>query len=300
MSGQKSIDILQSRITDEIYRAAGLSKTGLLRRLTGWVFYLPTRRFCRIFARADDAVGEGGLSAGCRCVIEDFHLEVQVRGAESIPFEGPLLIVSNHPGAYDSVCLAAGLPRRDLKILVGETPFYRALPNSRSQLIYATREPVGRMLAIRQAIEHLRQGGSLLQFGSGKIEPDPAYQPGTEEWLEKWSSSLEILLQKAPQTRLVQAVVGGILLPRFARSPLTYLRRNEVDRRRIAEFIQVIQHLLLPRTVKVRVQISFAPPVLVEQLRAESEGRRLLPAILRRQKELLEEHLVVFGARSAK
>ena len=291
MRNQKSIDILQSRITDEIYRAAGLSKAGLLRRLTGWMFYLPTRRFCRIFSRADDAVANGGLRAGCKCVIDDFHLRVQARGIETIPTEGPLLIVSNHPGAYDSVCLAACQPRQDLKILVGDNPFFRSLMNSRRWFIYATRETVVRMLAIRNAVEQLRQGGSLLLFGAGKIEPDPAYQPHAEQWLERWSSSLEVLLHKVPQTQLVQAVVSGILLPKFARNPLIYLRQDEVDRRRIAEFVQVIQHMLIPSSVQVNIRLTFAPPVSVEQLRDESEGRRLMPAILNRQRKLLKEHI---------
>src|SRR5512140_1665430 len=138
---------LQQRITDEIFLALGSSKTGRLRRAFGWLFDLPTRRFARMFAAADDEIGRSGMSGGCRSLLPEFSIRLQQRGAESLPSQGPLLVVSNHPGTYDSICLGSCVARPDLKIVVWEIPFYRALVNADRWFVYATADPAGRGLA---------------------------------------------------------------------------------------------------------------------------------------------------------
>ena len=294
MASKQQIDQLRERITDEIFLALGLSKNGFLRRTFGRLFYSPTNRFAGIFARADEAIGLGGMASGCKSVVEDFSIQVQARGVEKIPAEGPLLVVSNHPGAYDSVCLGSFIPRKDLKILVWETPFYHAMQNANKWFVYANGEVERRMVALREAIQHLQNGGALLQFGSGTIEPDPSIIPHTEISLNNWSSSLEIMLRKAEDTRLVLAVASGVLLKKFAANPLTLLRRRPIDRRRIAEVVQIIQQLLWLNSVQIKASLSFAPPISVDELAAESGGRRLMPAVLERAQALLEDHLQAY------
>jgi len=291
---KQQIDTMRERITDEIFLALGLSKTGLLRRLFGKLFYLPTHRFVEIISHADEAVGEGGMSNGCRSVVHDFSIQLQVRGAEQIPSDGSLLVVSNHPGAYDSVCLASSVPRQDLKIMVWEIPFYRILPNASRWFLYATGDTTGRMLALKNAIRHLRNGGAVLQFGSGLIEPDPGIFPHTEESLKNWSPSIEIMLRKASETCLVLAVASGVLLHKFANHPFTRLRRELIARRRLAEFMQVIQQLLIPGSVEVKAYLSFAPPVSVGELASESKDGSLMPVILGYARDLLAEHLKAY------
>lgn len=291
---EQQIDMMRERITDEIFLALGLSKTGSLRRLFGRLFYLPTQRFVQIFSRADEAVGEGGMSNGCRSLVHDFSIQLQIRGAEQIPSEGPLLVVSNHPGAYDSICLASSVQRQDLKIMVWEIPFFRVLPNASHWLLYATEDTTGRMLALKNAIRHLRNGGAVLQFGSGLIEPDPGIFPHTEGSLKAWSPSIEIMLRRALDTCLVLAVASGVLLRKFANHPFARLRREPIDRRRLAEFMQVIQRLLIPSSVQIKACLSFAPPVLAGELAAESKDGSLMPVILGHARELLAEHLKAY------
>lgn len=198
-----SVDVLRERIIDEIFQAFKLPSRGWLRRGFGPVFRRPAQRFAEYFAAADDAIGKEGMPAGCRVVVGQFGIDLEVRGAESIPTEGPLLIVSNHPGAYDSVSIGSQVRRTDLKIIVFETPFYHAMEHADKKFIYVTPGSDTRMLAIRQAIDHLQNGGALLQFGSGLIEPDPALYADTEETLRNWSPSIEIMMRKVPETRIV-------------------------------------------------------------------------------------------------
>lgn len=294
MKTNPSVNLLRERIIDEIYMAFKLPAKGWLRRLFGPLFRLPTQRFAEHFSAADEAIATEGMSGGCHVVVQRFGIGLDVRGMDNLPERGPLLIVSNHPGAYDSVSIGSQVGRKDLKIIVFETPFYHAMQHADKQFIYVTPGRDTRMLAIRQAVEHLQNGGALLQFGSGLIEPDPALYAETEETLKDWSPSIEIMLRKVPETKLVLTAVSGVLLRRFARSPLTRLVRGGINQRRVAEFTQVITQLISPKRVRVETRISFAPAVSAAELEAESGGGRLMGAILERERRLLGEHRETF------
>lgn len=151
------------------------------------------------------------------------------------------------------------------------------------------------MTALRQASQHLSEGGILLQFGSGLIEPDPAIQPIDDAVFEKWSSSIEIFLHKVPETQIVPTIASNVLLKRFNQHPLTRLRRSEMDRRRLAEFMQVIQQLLFPKSVQAEPNISFGVPFDLETLQKKNSSGRIMPAVLARIKDQLVTHLNHFN-----
>lgn len=288
------ISLLRERIIDEIFLAMGLSKTGVPRHRLGALFRLPAQRFASIFASADQAAVLQGLQGAGRQLLLNLSVKMQACGSETLPAEGPLIVASNHPGAYDSAALAASIPRRDLKVIVFEIPFYHALEHINQHMIYVSPDPTQRMPALRSAIEHLRSGGSLLQFGTGHIDPDPAVMPGSIETLSTWSPSLEIMLRKAPETKLSLAMVSGVVMKRFANHPLTRLRQKPIDRRRVAEFTQVIWQLISRKAPDIITRISFAPPIETAVLQAESTGR-WMESILSRAHELLVEHLDANG-----
>jgi hypothetical protein len=285
----EQVRLLRERITDEVFQALGFSKTGLVRRSLGWLVRLPTQRFSSLFASADLAARDRGLQDAGRELLKNLSVPVAAMGAETLPLEGPLIVASNHPGAYDSAALAASIPRRDVKIIVYEIPFYHALEYIQQCMIFVNPDPNLRMSAIREAVDHLRSGGALIQFGTGRIDPDPSVLEGSAETLKNWSPSLEIMLRKVPQTRLSLAVVSGVLLERFTRHPLTRLRRHPIDQRRIAEFMQVISQLVSGKAPGVQPRITFAPPVDTSVLQAESK-ERWMESILRRAQTLLAEH----------
>ena len=221
MATDEQIKRMRERISDEVYYALFKKKTGGLRGLVGKLVFLPTTRFSRIFAEADDRAGREGLPGAGKSLAASLNVSKTCSGEEHIPAQGALLVVSNHPGAYDSVALCASIPRPDLKIIVYETGFYRTLENIRRQMIFATEDAPGRMLALRQAVQHLQQGGAILTFGSGVIDPDPAVEAGAQAALQEWKSSVEIMLRKAPDTRLVLAMVSEKLQqPQFAKGCL--------------------------------------------------------------------------------
>lgn len=288
---QKSlVQNIQSAITDEVFFALGLSRRGILRRSLGWVFGLPTKLFARHLAAADEAVAMGGTAAGCKKVLDLLSVKPIVRGQGNIPLDGPTIILCNHPGAYDSMAIGSQIYRKDLKAIVSLTRLYQSLPHIHPALFYVRDDGQDQMLVIKGVIDHLKNGGSILQFGSGLIEPDPATHSVTDEVFAKWSPSLEIFLRKVPETQVVPTIASGVLLSKFLTHPLVRLRQDAMDKRRLAEFIQIIQQLLFPTTIKARPHISFGTPFLGSDLEA-STNRRIMPAIISRMKEAVEEHL---------
>ena len=63
-SEQEHVAVYREKITDEICKAFGFSATGVMRRLLGPLFRLPTNRFGRIAVRVDDEVEFPDLAAG--------------------------------------------------------------------------------------------------------------------------------------------------------------------------------------------------------------------------------------------
>jgi hypothetical protein len=283
-------DTLHQLILDEMAVTFGAPPKGLVRRVCASLAGLPTGRFSRLFAVADREVGRTGLPGGCWRLLSDVGIGVAAQGTKHLPVESPLLVVSNHPGAYDSVALASCIPRRDLKIFLRAIPFFRAMPNAIQWFLCATYDPIENMAALRATIRHLQGGGSVLLFGTGTIEPDPALGPGAITALGRWSRSIEIIMRRVPGVRLVLAAVSGIMMPAFVNNPLRLVRQKPEDRRRVTEYLQVITQMLFPRRFDVTVRLSFAPTVTVEELSRESPGGHLMPAILAREKRLLEEH----------
>jgi len=277
----------RERIIDEICYALGVGRSGLRRQLLGPLFRRPAGRLGRIAARADRAVSDSGLSGGARRILPDCNMTVSARGAELIPADGPLLVVSNHPGALDSIAILSCLPRKDTSVLISDVPFTRTFLVARRHFIYVPLRTGGRGPALRASIDHLRRGGALLLFANGDVEPDPELGPGAAEAIQNWSRSIEIMVREVPECRLLVAIMSGVLMPRFARNPFVRIRKAPARRQKLAEVLQLCQQVIRPRSVRTHVHISFARPALGGEL-ATGE---IMPAVVKIARELLTDHI---------
>jgi hypothetical protein len=291
-NGRQDLPAYRERIIDEIVRALTGSPSGAARRLLGPLLRLPAGRFARIMARADGEIRRAGLPGGARSILRDFGLEPVVWGAGRVPEAGPLIIASNHPGAYDSLAIMASVPRPDLKVVISDVGFTRALAAAGQHFVYARNTPAGRAQALRMSLRHLAGGGALLIYPHTEVEPDPETAPGASEALGEWSRSLEIMLRRVPGARLQVAIASGILLPRFVHHPLVRVRRGRARRQKLAEFLQVSWQMMFPRRVKPRIHLTFAAPVAAGDLPAGG----VMPAAIAIARRLLETHLAAVRA----
>ncbi len=261
VSDAAQADEVEGYLVDELAKALGLRADSHWR---GWlrpIFVPLVRGFARQAAAFDQSVARYGFQHTAREWLKKWIPGLQVNGREQLPGNGPLIIAANHPGTFDGLAIASQVERQDLKIITAANPFFRALPNTRKHFIYSTLDVHVRMATLRNALRHLQNGGVLLIFPSGKLDPDPLYfQQAAVKALTRWSASLELLLRKVPQVSLVIAINSGFVAPEYLHNPLVRLRPDNVERQKLAEFIQVIQQVVFNRQIYHQPSITFATP----------------------------------------
>jgi 1-acyl-sn-glycerol-3-phosphate acyltransferase len=270
---------------DDFIEALGLGDVrrgrGLLQQLCRW----PARRIAHQLAACDRALGDQGLAEGSVWILRHFAGRLEVAGQGQLPREGPLLIAANHPGLTDVAAVSAGLPRSDLRIVAADYPLLRALHHTGRHLIYVPEQARDRPLVVREAVHHLRRGGAVLLFPAGRIEPDPAVLPGAGRSLDGWSRSIGLLVRLAPRTRVVPAVISGVLSAAAQRHPLTRLRRRQPDRQRLASLLQA----LVPAYQAVTVRVAFGPPLAAADLLEAGENvRGITQRVIDQARRLIE------------
>jgi hypothetical protein len=283
------VESLTQYITDEIFRLFKQSRQSWLRRTFGPLFRLPTQRFARVAATFDQYVEEYGFREAARRILPVFAQTVEANNVENIPQEGPLLITSNHPGTCDSLVIAATVPRPDLKIVATGVPFVQGLRNAAENLIYTTLDVHERMLVVRSVIRHLKDGGSVLIFPTGRIDPDPALSPEAVNDLGKWSPSIEVILRHVPQTRVLLTVVSGVLSARWRWSPFVRLMGDDHKQRSVAEFLQVIQQMIFPNSISISPRLTFSNPLTTDDLSLTGQG--MLDGMIEHTRCLMEDHM---------
>ncbi len=275
-------------INNEVILAMGLRTDGWLAERLQPILSRATRRFCEIFAEADRIIAEEGLAAGARWLLLNLVKDYSVRGVRNVPCDGPLVIASNHPGTVDSVTLITSAGREDLKVIASDVPFLKNLPHVDEHLILLPRRGIqDRMLVVREAIRHLRSGGSLLLFARGGIDPDPAFMADGENELRRWSRSLEIFLHSVPRTQFITSIVSHVIDPAYMHHPFTWLQRARPDRQRLAMMMQLMQQML-GKKLDIRPRVSFGE--VIDGARFNGT-EHLLPVITESASDLLKSHL---------
>lgn len=287
------VRLLRRLILDEVVvKVLGLPASGWPRRPFEWLLRIPAQRFAQLGAGFDLHLARGGFAEAARWVLPRFVSDWRAYGTEHIPLGGPLLVVSNHPGAYDVLVVAANLPRDDLKVVAGNISFLQSFSAADRGLIFAGRDLHTRATALRAAIRHLDAGRALLIFPSDTIDPDPEIAPVGPDELARWSSSIEWILRRVPKTAVLVTIVSGVVARACYHHPLTLLRREAADRRRVAELIQIAGQLLLGRTVSLVPKVSFAAPVTVPGLGTREDVTSAMRAIIARAQRTMEHHLL--------
>ena len=287
------IKTLTDNLVNEMLLAFGLGNRALNWQALRHVMGVPASRFVHYIDQFDQLIFKDGLPAASRWIASQFFRSVNVRGRQTLPESGPVLVASNHPGALDSVSILGSLPRNDIQIFTSSSPFFRNIPAAQGRCIFVEnpKSVEERMSTILQGIEHLKQGGMVVIFPTGLVDPEPAFREGSKETMQKWSRSLELMLRKVPQTRLALTVTSDVLMEKYSRHPLTLMQKQAWRRQRMAEYLQVIHLLLSKKVLPLDTHISFSQPITAEQLSTGNGSGRMIDEIIRREQALFDEHM---------
>lgn len=297
MKLEQEIQRVSDAVLVDILKVLGLPPTESWRSLCTLLFGRATRRLAGIGLTFDRMISESGLAQAADWALANWCRGILARGQDNVPAQGPLLVVSNHPGAYDALVIASRLPRPDLHIIASDLPIFHALHNFSQRVFFIpfnVKDAAGRMAGMLSAVRYLKDGGAVLLMGSGTIDPDPAVYPGALENLQRWTEAASLFLRFVPRTRVLLSAVSHIVSPKWARHPLTWLRRGGMEKRRMAEFGQVIQQLFRPGSLYVSPRLSFSAPLTAADL-----GDSPRAILVEREANLLQEHCREFGGNPA-
>ena len=148
------IEALTRVCVDDLLSGFGLGGVNRGRRFLELLSRVPAQRVARQIANYDQIVGESGLKAGGAWALERMARRVQIEGRERVPTEGPLLLVSNHPGLADAVALFSFIPRADLRVIAAQWPLLDALPNTSRYLLTLAKASSNRVAVLKSAARH--------------------------------------------------------------------------------------------------------------------------------------------------
>ncbi|MCS7010732.1 MAG: 1-acyl-sn-glycerol-3-phosphate acyltransferase [Anaerolineales bacterium] len=272
---------------DDLVEAFGWKekpRAALLLRLS---FRAPARKFARWILTFDEQTGRENLPAAARALLARATAGLNVQGREHVPESGPVLFLANHPGMTDTLCLFSAIGRIDLRIIALERPFLKALPNVAELLFYVSDNPTQRMRAVRQGTAHLRQGGALLTFPAGQIEPDPAVYPGARRSLQNWTDSAGVFLRFVPETCVVPTLVSGVLWEKAVLHPLTRFKPPGREREKLGAALQLLVQVIFEAR-PTRPTVRFGRPICAADL-GTTDLEALHTAVLDEMNCLLDE-----------
>lgn len=223
---------LARMILDDVLTTLNVKRVKALRYLVTFLGRKPTRWLADLLSRWDRQIERGSFVETARDALQLFTAGFELNSADEIPQSGPLLVVANHPGMYDSIGAIVTVGREDVRVVAARREFFRVLPHISNHLLTIETDASLRLEAVRHTIQSLREGQAVIIFPSGKLEPEPSLMPGAGAALEQWSESVGIFLSKVPETRLLPILISQTLSPKawhswLARLPKTQKRRHQ-------------------------------------------------------------------------
>lgn len=271
---------LAEYIFADIAQALNIGSGNLLYRFLNRIGTPAALRFAEILRHMDQVVAEKSVHETAVEALSFFTDGWDFRGTEQIPREGPLLVVANHPGTADSISAVGAVGRRDVSMVAGKRPMLEVLPNLRRYLLFLDKDPGHRMGIMRQIIQKLKEGQSVVIFPRGLLEPDPALIPGALESLKNWSDSVGVFLNKVPETRVQPLLISQTVAPKAWQSLLVACGDTPKKRQQIAMIWQfAMQRLSRSASWKIPVRVDAGQAIQARDLSGSLDPREISEGI---------------------
>jgi hypothetical protein len=275
----------------QISQVMGLKHLGWRSRTLYQFFKFPVRRMSGLLVELDQNISRMGFNAAAKIFSYKLIRYVCIIGDNKIPDEGPLMVISNHPAAYDIAILASAIPRDDLQILASDIPIVQMFPYISSHIIPVPYHIPSRLRTVRSSIQHLKHDGAIFLFPRGNVEPDPVVSPGAQESLLGWSPSIELFLRQVPNTHTVVAMASGMLSAKWFKNPLIRLWKKFEQRQKVAEIFQIATQLITGKPTNANPMINFSDPLSVDELGGvDSPQGTLISNLVAQASRLLSAH----------
>jgi 1-acyl-sn-glycerol-3-phosphate acyltransferase len=283
-------DLIRTSLLEEVLRTRGVNPNGWLREILEPLTARPLNHFLQIMQEADRRTAAYGFFEAVRWLLPFFARAVEVIGVENVPKEGPVLLLANHPGNFDEVVIAANINRPDLRIFANSHPILTSFPAiSRHAVFSKANDPGAGMAALRTGIRKLREGNTVLLFPTGRTDPDPRRTQGAEAAIESWSPSMELLVNKAPETLVIVSLVSGVVSRPIFENPLLRLQKQQLERQKIAGSIQMALQMIFPRRFNLVPRLTFSQPMSLRDL-TQGGTRTVQRGIIEEAQALLQLH----------
>lgn len=270
---------------DDLVSSFGWQDHRVLAVFLRFIFRKPAEIFARHIIDYDNVTGLHGIHEGGRDLLNRYVKELRVFGADRIP-DSAFLALSNHPGMTDTLALFAALKRKDLHIIALDRPFLNALPHTTKQLFYVYEDAAKRMALVRQVSSHLRNGGALLTFPAGHIEPDLEVYEGASESLQDWTDSVGVFIRMAPEAAILPVFVRGVVAKKYANHWLLKIKKTREEKEKLATALQLLGMIIFnEKPVTVSVQIG--NPIYAKEL-GTTETNVIHQAVLEEMKNLIK------------
>jgi 1-acyl-sn-glycerol-3-phosphate acyltransferase len=275
----------------DLVQLAGVQHSWLLRNALQLFMARQLRQFSENLADFNQRLDTHGLAHAAVDICLRYNGQVAANGVHLIPEAGPLLLVSNHPGMFDTLAIYATLPRPDIKALARPQPLLGLMEALAPNLLLLPDEGPGRSGSLREVLRVLREGTPLLIFPAGHLEPEPVllgqHGPGTQfptEPFQPWSAGIGTMVRMAARQGIPLRVVPTSIVGALSTSTWRWfgpLIRRRPDLRTREDLVAVLQ-VAFPSLGPTTIRVTYGQPIDAAALATEEPDAEAITARIQR------------------
>ncbi len=101
------------------------------------------------------------------------------------------------------------------------------------------------------------------------------------------------MLRRVPETRIVTAIVSGVLSKSWYHSPVTWLRKEPHYKQKVAEVFQIMQQFVFRKKATLKPRLVFGMPQHLADLQDKANQRSVSDRIISEAENLMSEALTI-------